>query len=167
MCNLLFRCHPPTVLFNAVWCRNIKYLSNPWTTSLSQFSLVWVFKNTHADWPTSNKNAFKGVGEEGGIGGGGVASVRAHQSLCVCAALARWGFQMARSANRPGGKKKESVSRVQAGDVWRFCIPEKQPRLGRPPSGRPPLILFISGSQKQCQQAITVPPSQTIYVPSD
>lgn len=97
VCNLLFRCHPPTVLFNAVWCRNIKYLSNPWTTSLSQFSLVWVFKNTHADWPTSNKNAFKGVGEGGGIGG--VASVRAHQSLRVCAALARWGFQMARSAN--------------------------------------------------------------------
>lgn len=104
---------------------------------------------------------------ETGVGSGGVASVRAHQSLCVCAALARWGFQMARSANRPCRKKKESVSRVQAGDVWRFCIPEKQPRLGRPPSGRPPLILFISDSQKQCQQAITVPPSQTIYVSFD
>lgn len=32
--------------FNAVWRWNIKYLSNPWTTSLSLFSLVWVSK-TH------------------------------------------------------------------------------------------------------------------------
>lgn len=76
-----------TILFNAVWCWNIKYLSNPWTTSLSQFSLVWLFKNTHTDWPASNKNAFKGV-EEGvqwwwGWGGKAWEPI----NLCVSALL--------------------------------------------------------------------------------
>lgn len=91
-------------------------------------------------------------------------SVKIHQSLYVSAALAQWGFQMARSMSQPQKQEQCSYRRC-----WPVFAHEKWSRLELP-CLVPLLILFSSGSQRPLPavaQTITIPASQTICVSFD
>lgn len=103
--------------FNAVWRWNIKYLSNPWTTSLSLFSLVWVSK-THMLTGGLLTKHFQGRRR-----GWYMSVKKVHPSLYVSAALAQWGFsKTARSAKQPAkartGFTQEMLASLHPWEVW-------------------------------------------------
>lgn len=121
--------------FNAVWRWNIKYLSNPWTTSLSLFSLVWVSK-THMLTGGLLTKHFQGRRR-----GWYMSVKKKYIHLCMSAPPWHNGDFQERHEALSGPQKREPGSRRRC---WRLCIPEKS---GAAPSGSPSYLVYICLSE--------------------
>lgn len=106
--------------FNAVWRWNIKYLSNPWTTSLSLFSLVWVSK-THMLTGGLLTKHFQGRRR------GWYMSVKKKKYIHLCMSAPPWhngDFQkktarsVKQSAKARAGFTQEMLASLHPWEVW-------------------------------------------------
>lgn len=126
--------------FGAVWLWNIKYLSNPWNTSFSLFSLVWVSK-THMLTSLLLTKHFQGRLK-------GVVYECKNTSIFVCQrCLGTMGISNG-TKHEPAAKKKNTKQeRRSYRRRWLVCGHEKWSHLGLPRLVPFLILIFIWPSE--------------------